>query len=182
MSKEKIIWTIGHSVHPIEKFIDMLKVFEIEYLIDIRSYPGSKRLPHFNKEALEKSLPENNIEYTHMPELGGRRPAKPDSHNTAWRVNAFRGYADYMETDEFKNAIIKLTKFSDKKRVAYMCAEALWWSCHRSLVSDYLKINGWKVIHIMSETKSEEHPYTKPARIVDGKLDYRKDEPPSLFG
>ncbi len=182
MSQEKIIWTIGHSIHPIEKFINMLKDFKIEHLVDIRSYPGSKRLPHFNKEELEKSLKKNNIKYVHLSELGGRRTAKPDSHNTAWRVNAFRGYADYMETEDFKNAIIKLIKFAEKNRTAYMCAEALWWSCHRALVSDYLKINGWKVMHIMSETKSDEHPYTKPARIVDGKLDYSKDEEPTLFG
>ncbi len=112
-----------------------------------------------------------------MKELGGRRKEKPDSKNTEWRVNAFRGYADYMETDEFKSAIKKLEKLAEKKRTVYMCAEALWWSCHRSLVSDYLKIHGWKVMHIMGKSKSEEHPYTKPARIVEGELSYAKDDP-----
>jgi uncharacterized protein (DUF488 family) len=113
-----------------------------------------------------------NIQYTHLPELGGRRKAKEDSVNTSWRHEAFRGYADYMETEEFKEGIKRLEKTAQSERTAYMCSEAVWWKCHRSLVSDYLKVKGWNVIHILGNDKSEEHPYTKPAKIVDGKLIY----------
>ena len=153
----------------------MLKSFQIEVIVDIRSYPGSKRFPHFNKDSLEVSLPENNIEYVHMKDLGGRRRTTADSHNTAWRLPAFRGYADYMETDAFKVAIKELESLGAKKRVAYMCAEAVWWSCHRSLVSDYLKNQGWNVMHIMAVGKGQEHPYTSPARIVNNELVYTEE-------
>lgn len=153
----------------------MLKAFEIETLVDIRRYPGSRKYPHFNKDYLEKSLPEKEIQYLHYEDLGGRRKVKPDSHNTAWRLDSFRGYADYMETDSFKKAIEKMEKLAMEKRVAYMCSEAVWWSCHRSLVSDYLKNEGWNVQHIMSKTKSNEHPYTKPARIVNDRLVYTEE-------
>lgn len=153
----------------------MLKAFEIETLVDIRRYPGSRKYPHFNKDHLEKSLPEKEIQYLHYEDLGGRRKVKPDSHNTAWRLDSFRGYADYMETDSFKKAIEKLETLAKEKRVAYMCSEAVWWSCHRSLVSDYLKNEGWNVQHIMSKTKSNEHPYTKPARIINDKLVYTEE-------
>jgi uncharacterized protein (DUF488 family) len=140
--------------------------------VDIRSYPGSKRFPHFNKENLSRILSSGKIAYLHMPELGGRRKALPDSHNTAWKHDSFRGYADYMETDPFINAINALIGFAGKKRVAYMCSEAVWWRCHRSLVSDHLKSKGWLVMHIMDTDKYEEHLYTKPARIADNKLVY----------
>ena len=170
--KEEKIWTIGHSTHTLEKFIAMLTSFQIELLVDIRSFPGSRRYPHFNKEALSVSLPANNIEYVHLVELGGRRKPRKDSKNTAWRVEAFRGYADYMETEAFEKAIHKLEVLGNKKRVAYMCSEAVWWSCHRSLVSDYLKFKGWTVMHIMETGKAEEHPYTKPAKIEGDRLVY----------
>jgi uncharacterized protein (DUF488 family) len=173
--KQKTIYTIGHSTHSIEEFVAMLKSFQIELLADIRSYPGSGRYPHFNKEKLPFSLAENNIEYVHLRELGGRRKVNPDSCNTGWRLAAFRGYADYMETGNFKKAIKELERLASEKRVAYMCAEAVWWRCHRSLVSDYLKHEGWTVLHIMSEGQSTEHPYTAPAKIKEGKLVYTKD-------
>jgi len=170
--KQKTIWTIGHSTRTLEVFIAMLKSFQIELLVDIRSFPGSKHYPHFNKEALMISLPENGIEYTHLVKLGGRRKPRPDSDNTGWRVAAFRGYADYMETEDFNKAIKELEFLASNNRVVYMCSEAVWWSCHRSLVSDYLKLKGWTVMHIMDIGKAEEHPYTKPARIENGKLYY----------
>jgi len=173
--KEKIIYTIGHSTHTLEEFVAMLKSFNIELLADIRSFPGSRKFPHFNKENLPASLAENNIEYIHLRNLGGRRKVNPDSCNTGWRVAAFRGYADYMETESFKKAIQELEQIASQKRVAYMCAEAVWWRCHRSLVSDYLKNEGWTVLHIMGVGKSTEHSYTAPAKIIDGKLDYSKD-------
>jgi uncharacterized protein (DUF488 family) len=170
--QEKIIWTIGHSTHPINEFISMLKSFQIQLLTDIRSFPGSKRYPHFNKESLQVSLSANDIKYIHLKNLGGRRKPNKDSINTRWRVAAFRGYADYMETDAFKNAIQELENIAHNHRTVYMCSEAVWWSCHRSLVSDYLKNRGWTVMHIMGVNKETEHPYTKPARIVKGKLTY----------
>ncbi|QEC69149.1 DUF488 domain-containing protein [Panacibacter ginsenosidivorans] len=173
--QNKTIWTIGHSTRTLDEFIAMLKSFQIELLADIRSFPGSRRYPHFNKEALEVSLPENNIKYIHLRELGGRRKVRPDSVNTGWRVAAFRGYADYMETDAFKIAIKELEAIALKERTAYMCSEAVWWRCHRSLVSDYLKVYKWKVIHIMGIGKSEEHPYTRPARIVGNHLFYNNE-------
>lgn len=173
--QQKKIWTIGHSTHTLDDFITMLKSFKIELVADIRSFPGSRRYPHFNKESLAVSLPENDIEYMHLKDLGGRRKTKTDSHNTGWRVAAFRGYADYMETNNFKNAIQELKLVADEKRVVFMCAESVWWRCHRSLVSDYLKHQGWTVIHIMNTGKGDEHPYTSPARIVENKLVYSKD-------
>ena len=164
------IYTIGHSTHPLDEFLAMLKSFEIEVLADIRSFPGSRRYPHFNKESLEHSLQETGIGYIHIPELGGRRKPQPDSDNIAWKNPAFRGYADYMETSEFKKAIIGLEALALKQRTVYMCSEAVWWRCHRSLVSDYLKAKGWTVLHIMSKGKSEEHPYTAVAKEKQGKL------------
>lgn len=169
------IWTIGHSTRSLEDFLALLYSFKIEVLVDIRNYPGSKRYPHFNKDALEVSLPANGVEYIHLKELGGRRKPVANSINTAWRNEAFRGYADYMQTAEFKKAIQKLEGIARKQFTAYMCSEAVWWSCHRALVSDDLKSKGWTVMHIMDIGKATEHPYTKPARIVDGVVHY--DEP-----
>jgi len=176
--QNKIVWTIGHSTRTLEKLIEMLRSFKIEMVVDIRSYPGSRRYPQFNKEALEVSLPENNIQYVHIKKLGGRRKVNPESKNTVWRHEAFRGYADYMETEEFKEGIRELEKISLQQRTAFMCSEAVWWRCHRSMVSDYLKAHGWKVMHIMEVAKEEEHPYTAPAKIVNGELTYQpgKDE------
>ncbi|MEP7143699.1 MAG: DUF488 domain-containing protein [Ferruginibacter sp.] len=172
LSHNKSVWTIGHSTRTLDELVEMLRSFQIEMIVDIRGMPGSRKFPQFNKEALEISLPENNIQYIHLKSLGGRRKAIPDSKNTAWRHLAFRGYADYMETIEFKAGIKDLERIALKYRTAYMCSEAVWWSCHRSMVSDYLKVHGWKVMHIMGIKKEEEHPYTAPAKIVNGELHY----------
>lgn len=172
----KIIWTIGHSTHTFEEFIHILHSFEIKLIADIRGLPGSNRYPQFNKESLEISLPGNNIQYVHIKDLGGRRKVKKDSHNLGWRKDSFRGYADYMETVEFKNGIDELKAVAMEKPTAMMCAEAVWWRCHRSMVSDYLKVDGWKVIHIMGAGKSQEHDYTQPARVIDGILSYPGQE------
>lgn len=170
----KKIWTIGHSTRSLEKFLEMLKSFKIELLVDVRSFPGSRKFPQFNKENLEVSLPEKNIEYLHMRDLGGRRKTVENSNNTAWRLASFRGYADYMETEAFEEALENLERTAKNKRVCYMCAEAVWWSCHRSLISDILKVRGWKVMHIMETDKADEHPYTQPARVENGQLFYDK--------
>ena len=172
---KKLIWTIGHSTRPIEIFIEMLKSFDISFLADIRNYPGSKRYPQYNKENLDQSLKDVHIIYRHFKDLGGRRKPMINSVNTAWRNSAFRGYADYMETITFQKAAEELMEVAEKQRTVYMCSEAVWWSCHRSLLSDYLKIRGWNVYHIMDIKKATEHPYTKAARIENGELHY--DEP-----
>jgi uncharacterized protein (DUF488 family) len=171
-TQQSVIWTIGHSTHSFDEFLAMLRSFQIERLVDIRSFPGSRRYPHFNKESLHVSMPEAGVIYTHIVELGGRRKAKPNSKNTAWRLDAFKGYADYMETDDFRNGIKQLEVLGLAQRTAYMCSEAVWWSCHRALVSDYLKVQGWTVMHIMGIGKAQEHPFTSPAKIVSGMLSY----------
>ncbi len=172
----RTIWTIGHSTRMLEDFVEMLKAFGIEILADVRGYPGSKKFPQFNKENLAESLLTNKIEYVHILRLGGRRKVKKDSRNTGWRNPSFRGYADYMETKYFQKGIEELIEIAQKRRTAIMCSEAVWWKCHRSMIADYLKLNGWTVMHIMDKLKADEHPYTQPARIADGKLNYAGDE------
>jgi len=167
------VWTIGHSTLAIEDFIRLLEAFEIQTLVDVRSFPGSRRYPQFNKENLRSSLADAGIEYIHLPELGGRRRARPDSINMSWRNESFRGYADYMETAGFELGISKLRDIAGQRRTAIMCAEALWWRCHRSLIADYLKVNEVTVTHIVAGGKTEPHPYTSAAKIVDGRLSYR---------
>jgi uncharacterized protein (DUF488 family) len=167
------VWTVGHSTLAIEDFIRLLEPCEIKALADVRSFPSSRRYPQFNKDNLQTSLAANRIEYVHLPELGGRRRARPDSINMSWRNESFRGYADYMETAGFELGISKLLELAAQGRTAIMCAESLWWRCHRSLISDYLKVKGIDVVHIIARGKSEPHPYTSAARIVDGELSYR---------
>jgi uncharacterized protein (DUF488 family) len=179
MKDQRTIWTIGHSTRSLEEFLSLLHSFGIRLLADIRNYPGSRRYPHFNKEALERSLPANDIQYKHFKDLGGRRKPLKDSVNTTWKNSAFRGYADYMQTTEFENAANELQQLAKVQPTAYMCSEAVWWSCHRSLLSDHLKVRGWQVMHIMDIGKATAHPYTKPARIVDGQLRY--DPPGDLL-
>jgi uncharacterized protein (DUF488 family) len=175
------IWTIGHSTRRIEEFVSALQTHGIKLLADVRLLPGSRRYPQFNKERLAKSLIDHAIEYEHFPELGGRRKARRDSRNTAWRNEAFRGYADYMETVEFSQGIARLREIAERHgAVAIMCAEAVWWRCHRSLIADYLKAQGTEIIHIMNANKTEPHPFTSAARIVNGKLNYA-DEPLELL-
>jgi uncharacterized protein (DUF488 family) len=173
---DKVIYTIGHSTHTIEHFLAMLKSFHIEILADIRSFPSSRRYPHFNQKDLQRALEEQDIKYVHIKALGGRRRTLKDSVNKVWRNEAFRGYADYMMTPEFEVGIQELEALADGQVLAYMCSEAVWWRCHRSMVSDYLKAAGWTVMHIMDTGKSEEHPFTAPAQIVDGKLTYVQAE------
>jgi uncharacterized protein (DUF488 family) len=170
------IWTIGHSTRTIDDFISLLEENEIKLLADVRSLPGSKRYPQFNREALAESLNARGIRYEHFRELGGRRKTKPDSRNTAWRNASFRGYADHMETEEFRKGIERLLALAGEVgSAAIMCAEAVWWRCHRSLISDYLKSRGIEVLHILDANKVEPHPFTSAARIVDGKLSYEPD-------
>jgi uncharacterized protein (DUF488 family) len=167
------VWTIGHSTRSTHDFIEALASQEIKTLVDVRSFPSSRKFPHFNQQALSQSLTAVGIDYLHLLELGGRRPARKDSPNTVWRNSAFRGYADYMETDAFREGIERLLEVAENGRTAIMCAEAVWWRCHRSMISDYLKSKGVTVTHILSATKTEPHPYTSAARIIAGELSYR---------
>jgi uncharacterized protein (DUF488 family) len=170
------IWTIGHSTRAINAFISLLEENGIKLLADVRSWPGSKRYPQFNKEPLASSLKKHGIRYEHFPELGGRRKPKPDSRNTAWRNASFRAYADHMETEEFRKGVERLLVLAGEAGpAAIMCAEAVWWRCHRSLISDYLKSRGIEVMHILDANKIQPHPFTSAAHIVDGKLSYKRE-------
>ena len=169
---ESSIWTIGHSTRSADEFNEILLAYQLDTLVDVRSFPGSRRYPHFNKPELAKNLEAVGIVYSHNPQLGGRRRPSPNSRNTAWKNPSFRAYADHMESEEFKTGIQALLKNASVDRTAIMCAEALWWRCHRSLISDFLKSQGIAVIHIIDAKKSEDHPYTSAARIVAGRLTY----------
>jgi uncharacterized protein (DUF488 family) len=171
------LWTIGHSTRKIDMFISLLEENGIKLVVDVRRLPGSKRYPQFNKEALFASLHKVGIRYEHLPELGGRRKPKADSRNTAWRNGSFRGYADYMETEEFQKGVERLVDLtSEAGPAAIMCAEAVWWRCHRALISDYLKARSIEVIHIVDSNKTEPHPFTSAARMVNGELSYAASE------
>ena len=171
------LWTIGHSTRKIDHFTSLVEENGIKLVVDVRSLPGSKRYPQFNKETLADSLGQHGIRYEHFADLGGRRKAKDASRNTAWRNASFRGYADYMETGEFQKGIQRLVDLtSEVGPTAIMCAEAVWWRCHRALISDYLKARGIEVIHIVDSNKTEPHPFTSAARIVDGALSYASDK------
>ncbi|CAM3951029.1 DUF488 domain-containing protein [Flavobacterium antarcticum] len=170
------IYTVGHSTHPIEVFLAMLHSFKIKKLVDVRRLPGSRKFPQYDQDTLRDTLAELGIEYIYIADLGGRRKANKDSKNTTWRNTSFQAYADYMETDEFKNAAASLEEIAVESQTVYMCSEAVWWRCHRSMISDYLKVRGWNVLHIMGVGKSQEHPYTSPARIVNGTVVYTEED------
>lgn len=173
MKKEsKKIWTIGHSAHSFETFVAMLENFQIEVLADVRRFPGSEKFLQFSKSHFERYLPQNNIKYQTIPLLGGRREPKTESGNKFWQNPSFKGYADYMDSDNFREGIRELSSTANHYKTAIMYAEAVWWRCHRGLISDYLKAEGWIVMHIMGIEQIIEHPYTRAARIINGKLSY----------
>ena len=174
------IWTIGHSTRSFAEFVTLLRENRIELLCDVRSFPGSRKFPQFNKEELEVSLPREGIEYLHLKELGGRRRVRPDSPHTVWRNESFRGYADYMDTDAFKEGIDRLLRLAADRRTVIMCSEAVWWRCHRSMISDYLKAAGVTVLHIMDHDQLVEHPYTSAATVRHGQLYYGSEGQPPL--
>jgi len=166
------LWTIGHSTRSIDEFIALLSQHGIEAVADVRRLPGSRRLPHFDQEALTKTLSQHGIEYRWFPTLGGRRRGRADSPNTAWRNASFRAYADHLETSEFGEGFAEVLALGEEKRTTLMCAEAVWWRCHRALISDALKVRGMRVVHILDATHAVEHPYSSAARVVNGRLDY----------
>lgn len=172
-----MIFTIGHAALSIEVFVELLQQHQIELLVDIRRFPGSRNAPQFGQERLQASLEQAGIAYLHLAVLGGRRKTRPDSPNWAWRNESFRGYADYMETAEFQLGLRELESLARTRRVAIMCAEAVWWRCHRSMVADALTADGWQVWHIMSDGTLRAHRLSQPAHIVDGTLTYHESTP-----
>jgi uncharacterized protein (DUF488 family) len=159
------IYSIGHSTRAIGEFIELLNAHGIQLLADIRTIPKSRHNPQFNKEELEKSLQKAGIAYLPMPGLGGLRHTKKDSPNTGWETAGFRGFADYMQTEEFRKSLEELIKTAQEQQTAIMCAEAVPWRCHRSLVADALSVRGINVMHIMSRTSLKEHEITPWAEV-----------------
>lgn len=167
------VWTIGHSTRPIGDFIGLLRINGIETIADVRRFPSSHSYPQYDQDALRNALAAEDIDYVWLPSLGGRRRPAPDSVNGVWRNAAFRGYADHVATDEFASGLFELLDVAYGSRTSLMCSEAVWWRCHRSIIADVLCSIGIRVLHIMEGGKTTLHPYTTPARIVDGQLTYR---------
>jgi len=171
------LWTIGHSTRPIEDFIGLLQSHRIQLLVDVRTTPYSRHNPQFNQDALDKSLQDSGIQYRHMPALGGRRKSRQNSINVGWRNQGFRGYADYMQTRTFWDALDDLMATGQRLPVAIMCAEAVPWRCHRSLISDALVSRGWTVQHIISASSLQTHTLTPFAKLDEGRLTYPAEGP-----
>jgi uncharacterized protein (DUF488 family) len=169
----RLIFTIGHSTHPIETFLALLSEHEIVTLADVRSYPSSKRWPHFNQEELHRAMERAGIEYRWFKSLGGRRHSKDaQSPHTAWQIPAFRSYADYADSGDFRAGLEELIALAECARAAYICSEGLWWRCHRRIISDHLVVRGWTVMHIMPGGKLTEHALPDFARVENGRLIY----------
>jgi uncharacterized protein (DUF488 family) len=185
MPRRPRIWTVGHSTRPIGEFTDFLRAHEIRLLVDVRTIPRSRHNPQFNTDTLSESLKEAGLDSLHMPALGGLRKPRKDSINNGWRNTSFRGYADYMQTDKFERALEELMTYGTSTKTAMMCAEAVPWRCHRSLIADALVTRGWEVRHILSQVKAGEHRLT-PFTVIDGTtLIYPQPteplDPPRLF-
>jgi uncharacterized protein (DUF488 family) len=166
------IWTVGHSNHALERLLAILAAHNIEIVIDVRRFPASRKWPHFDAGSLAESLPAAGLAYSGMPELGGRRRARPDSPHRAWRVEGFRGYADFMDTPEFATALERAMELADRRRSALMCAEALPWRCHRSLIADALVARGREAFDILSEREARPHALPPFARLEGKRVIY----------
>ncbi len=170
---EQLIFTVGHSTHPIERFLELLGEHRIAILADVRSFPGSRRWPQFNQENLRISMERAGIDYRWMKALGGRRKGvRPDSPHSAWTHPAFRSYADYTDSAEFAAGLEELIGAATERRAAYMCSEGLWWRCHRRIISDHLLVRGWDVEHIMPAGKLSKHQLAPFARVTNGRIVY----------
>jgi uncharacterized protein (DUF488 family) len=168
----KEIFTLGHSTHEAGAFDTLLERHGIALLADVRALPRSRRVPHADGDALAARLRGHGIRYLHLPELGGRRRALPDSPNSGWQNDAFRGYADHMTSEEFAAGLERLEPAATRRRAAVMCAEALWWRCHRRLVADALVVGGWTVHHIGPDGRLTQHDLTDFAHVENGTLSY----------
>jgi uncharacterized protein (DUF488 family) len=171
------IWTIGHSNRTIDEFVVLLAGEQIKLVADIRRFPASRAHPHFNAEPLAAALKQEKIDYQQFTGLGGRRSTRlPDTPNTAWRVDSFNRYADYMTTDDFAAALDELTNVAANRRTAIMCSEAVPWRCHRRLIADALIVRGWEVCDIISRGPTKPHAMTPFAQVVNGDLTYPGEE------
>ena len=166
------LWTIGHSTRPMEKFIELLHAHGIQLLVDVRTIPRSRHNPQFNRETLPQSLEKVGITYLQALELGGLRKPQGDSINLGWRNASFRGYADYMQTDRFWGALEDLMAYGKERATAIMCAEAVPWRCHRSLIADALVSRGWTVRHVLTAAEAQPHQLTPFAKLENGTLTY----------
>jgi len=169
------LYTIGHSTRTLEEFIGLIDQYGIRILVDVRTWPTSRRYPHFGREGLAEELKKHRIKYEWLgDQLGGlrRKGLEKDSPNKAWRSQGFRNYADHTMTEPFREGIRRLLELAECGRLAYMCAEQLYWRCHRRIISDYLKVKGHTVTHILSAGKTQEHELTSFAKVVDGELRY----------
>ncbi len=175
-----VILTAGHSTRPLETFVGMLQAHGVQRVVDVRTVPRSRHNPQFNRDTLPAALRRGGIEYVHMPGLGGLRHARPDSRNTAWRNASFRGFADYMQTPEFSANVKALLELAGRERVALMCAEAVPWRCHRSLIADALVARGVAVEHIASATRARPHTLTPWARVRSGRVTYPAEAAPPV--
>ncbi len=174
MAKESelTILTIGHSTRTLEEFVQLLEVYGVTLLVDVRTVPRSRHNPQFNKETLPATLKHYGIKYLHLPDIGGLRHPKPNSVNLAWKNSSFRGYADYMQTKEFTDNLLKIIALARENRLTLMCAEALPWRCHRSLISDALAVRHVKVLHIISKNSTITHELTEFAHVEGTKITY----------
>ena len=170
------VWTIGHSTRTINEFLRVLDVHRIEALLDVRRFPGSRRLPQFGSVELAAALSDAGVAYVWVQSLGGRRKPLPGSPNTGWRNDSFRGYADHIATEEFAAGYTELLAVATGLRTTVMCAELLWWRCHRRLISDVLAAQGHEVRHIRDDGPPEPHRLMSPARLVRGRLTYAAPE------
>jgi uncharacterized protein (DUF488 family) len=168
----QLMWTIGHSNRTLEEFLHLLQAHRVNLVIDVRKMPGSRRNPQFNRDTLSQALRDAHIEYMHMPCLGGLRRRQPNSPNTGWKNASFQGYADYMLTAQFEESLLELLNRSRCRRSALMCAEALPWRCHRSLIADALTVRGIAVEHILSAPKSQSHVLKPWARVHEMRITY----------
>lgn len=187
MSKapETVILTIGHSTRTLEEFVQLLEVYGITMVVDVRTIPRSRHNPQFNKETLPNSLKHYGVRYIHIPEIGGLRHPKHQSVNTAWKNSGFRGYADYMQTQEFMDSLLKIVALARENRLALMCAEALPWRCHRNLLSDALVVRHIKVEHIISKDSVFNHELNSLAQVEGTKITYplfTKETPQRTLG
>ena len=169
---QPLIFTIGHSTRPIETFIELLRAHGVRRLVDVRTIPRSRHNPQFNRDTLPITLAPAGIAYTHMEELGGLRHARPDSPNTGWHNSSFRGFADYMQTPEFAAGLETLIQTAGAEQIAIMCAEAVPWRCHRSLIADALTVRGCPVSHIMSASQAQPHSLTSFAKLSGAHITY----------
>jgi uncharacterized protein (DUF488 family) len=170
------LYTIGHSTRSIDELIEVLHAHKLETLVDIRAFPASRRLPQFNREALDRTLPEAGVRYAWMKSLGGyRKKIMDESPNIALRNQSFRNYADYMLTPEFEGAMAEMIALAERARTTYMCAERVYFRCHRMLVSDWLVAHGHEVLHIDDAGPVKPHKLTAEARLIEGQLIYRGD-------